>query len=135
MSEKQSWLKTFGLYLKSLIQPDYGEIPHAERVRSFVKFVFDFIRNLLIVGVLKYFATKTESKVIGLIAEITFLLLIVYCMSYVTVWTLRPFHPLKTNTLRWAEAIIGFVVFVILWLVMRALLTTAVDELAKANAR
>jgi len=131
-----SWLKTIGSYFKALIQPDYGEIPHAERARSLAKWVFDFLRNLLIVGVLKYFAVKTESTAINLVADIAFLFFWVYCFSYLSIWSVYPFHFLKNKFLaNLLDATANIMVFIFLYLVTLDLLTTVVNELAKANVR
>ena len=51
----------------------------------------------MVVGVLHYLSRKGQSTVLKIIAETASVLLIIYCVTYVSSWRLRLFHPLANR--------------------------------------
>jgi hypothetical protein len=70
----------------------------------------------MIAGVLKYLSDRSGSWVLWIASEIAFLALLMYCLSYVNTWMLRPFHFLKNQKLGFAlDAIITLLIVIPLW--------------------
>ena len=86
-------------YMQQLFQPS-GDLDTgaAEVTRRWTKWLFDFTRNVMIVGVIKYVADKSGSWMLYafyLIASGGLLAYIYSYMSYMQVWRFRPFSFLS----------------------------------------
>jgi hypothetical protein len=62
-------------------------------IQNFTKSAFDLLKNAMAVGVLRYLALKGQSTLLKVISETASMLLIIYCVTYVSSWRLRLFHP------------------------------------------
>src|ERR1700730_11516254 len=68
-----------------------NEVVVAGKVRAVCKWVLDFLRNLMIVGILQYFARRSDRFVLSLIANIGLLALVGYTISFLHVFSLNLF--------------------------------------------
>src|SRR5262245_20264747 len=66
-------------------------------IQNFTRSALDLINKAIVVGVLHYLARKGQSTLMTIIAETASMLLVVYCITYVSSWRLRLFHPLANR--------------------------------------
>lgn len=67
-----------------------------EALNAFTKWILDLIKNAGAVGVLQYFADKSQSTSLNVIAKIALFALFAYCISY-SRFVVRPFYFLKNR--------------------------------------
>ena len=56
---------------------------------DFAKYVFEFLRNVIVVGVLKYFADKSGNTVLLVLYHVASLALFFFILSFIVTWNLR----------------------------------------------
>ena len=97
--------------------------------------VFAFLRNAFICGVLQYLADASGSVTLQIFAIIAYVALAAYCLSYVNVWVLTPFHFVKHKRLGfWLDALVTLAVLLSLGYAILAGTSFAIDEIAKGHA-
>lgn len=111
-----------------------ADLDVAKDIRAFAKWCFDFLRNILIVGLLQYMAQKTHSVTMARIADGALFLLMAYAWSYFFGWGIRPFHFLKNKK---AERIISVICTLVFFgaatFCAMKFIQHAVKEIAAAN--
>jgi hypothetical protein len=78
------------------------------------------------VGILHYLARKGESTVLKIIAETGSMLLIIFCITYVSSWRLRLFHPLANRR-------IGALLDITLWVAISIALLVGVGVTVESS--
>lgn len=58
-------------YFENLVQFHAPSVSTAENIRAVVKWCFDLLRNMLIVGLLQYFAVKSGSYTLRVISNVS----------------------------------------------------------------
>lgn len=87
-----------------------------DKFRPFVKGWMEIVRNALVVGVLIFFARKSNSVLLSLLALFTTVLFGLYCLSYVMLQS-PPYRSQASNRYaRWALNTGSFILIgLILW--------------------
>jgi hypothetical protein len=55
-------------------------------IRPFTRWYFDLLKNALVIAAVSYFAEKTKSKALHLIAEFSLIIFLLYCITYLYAW-------------------------------------------------
>jgi hypothetical protein len=92
-------LTRFETYLAGVFHPIPEERVVAGAIQSFYGWVFPFLRNAFICGVLKYLADASGSMMLQTLAIIAYVVLVGYCLSYIIAGALTPFHFVKYRRL------------------------------------
>jgi hypothetical protein len=92
-------LTRFENYLAGVFHPIPEERVVAGAIQSFYGWVFPFLRNAFICGVLKYLADASGSLTLQALAIIAYVVLVGYCLSYIIAGALTPFHFVKYRRL------------------------------------
>jgi hypothetical protein len=92
-------LTRFENYLAGVFHPIPEEQVVAGAIQSFYGWVFPFLRNAFICGVLKYLADASGSLTLQTLAIIAYVVLVGYCLSYIIAGALTPFHFVKYRRL------------------------------------
>jgi ABC-type proline/glycine betaine transport system permease subunit len=128
-------LARFETYLAGVFHPVPQERVVARAVQSFYDWFFAFLRNAFICGVLQYLADASGSIALQIFAIIAYVTLAGYCLSYVNVWVLTPFHFVKHKRLGfWLDALVTLAVLLSLGYAILAGTSFAIDEIAKGHA-
>jgi hypothetical protein len=105
-------------------------------VRPPVKWLFDPIRNVFILGILKYVANKSGNPVLKDLYQICFALLIAYCLSYTQNFHFRFFHPWwPANWAKVADNLLILAVIVPLTWIIVYMLPIAIEDIAKSQTK
>jgi hypothetical protein len=91
-----TWMQS---YLRGVVRNHKVDDEVTLWIQNFTKSALDLISKAMVVGVLHYLARKGQSTVLKIIAEMASVLLIIYCVTYVSSWRLRLFHPLTNRRL------------------------------------
>ena len=122
-------------YIRGVFQ--YSEKQHAveEFVRSRIKWIFDFVRNMTVVGAILFLGKAAHNPVLENLGYAGCGLLWAYLMTYIEPLSLRPFHPLKNRKLgERLDLAFNLLVFVPGGLLTQYGLITIVNQLAEASA-
>jgi hypothetical protein len=92
-------LTRFEDYLKGALHPIPEEAVVAKTVQSFFSWFFSLLRNALICGLLQYLSDVSGSIPLKLLAIISYIMLATYCLSYINIGVLTPFHFVKHKRL------------------------------------
>ena len=134
-SAANSLLARFETYLAGVFHPVPQERVVAGAIQSFYTWFFAFLRNAFICGVLQYLADASGSVTLQVFAIIAYVALAAYCLSYVNVWVLTPFHFVKHKRLGfWLDAVVTLAVLLSLGYAVLAGTSFAIDEIAKGHA-
>jgi hypothetical protein len=104
-------------------------------VRAATKWWLDIMRNLIVVAVLLYLGTKTNSWPVTVISYVSFGALILYCLTYTTWWFYSPLQRFEGRS--WMirmllSQIANVVALLMFWTVWHGL-TGAVEAISKAQ--
>jgi ABC-type proline/glycine betaine transport system permease subunit len=130
-------LARFETYLAGVFHPVPQERVVAGAIQSFYTWFFAFLRNafICICGVLQYLADASGSVTLQIFAIIAYVALAAYCLSYVNVWVLTPFHFVEHKRLGfWLDALVTLAVLLSLGYAILAGTSFAIDEIAKGHA-
>src|SRR5215475_11856544 len=92
-------LTRFETYLTGVFHPFQEERVVAGVVQSFYSWFFGLLRNTFICGVLQYLADESGSVALQILAIVAYFALAAYCLSYINMWVLTPFHFVKHQRL------------------------------------
>ena len=87
-------------YLAGVFHPSPEERVIAGTIQSFYGWFFALLRNAFICGALQYFAEKSGSMTLQILVIIGYVVLAAYCLSYINLWVLTPFHFVKHKRTR-----------------------------------
>jgi hypothetical protein len=122
-------------YLAGAFHPFPEERVIAGTIQSFSGWFFGLLRNAVICGALRYFADTTGSMLLYILATIGYLVLAVYCFSYMMYGVLTPFHFVKHKQLAsWLDWLVTLAVLLLLGYAIWKGTTFAIDEIAKGHA-
>ena len=124
----------FENYLAGVFHPIPEERIVARAIQSFYGWVFPFLRNAFICGVLKYLADASGSMTLQTLAVIAYGVLVGYCFSYIIAGALTPFHFVKYRRL--GVLLDGLVTLAVLSSLGYAILVGtrfAIDEIARGH--
>ncbi len=122
-------------YLAGVFHPFPHERVVASAIQSFYGWFFAFLRNAFICGVLQYLADASGSTMLQILAIIAYAALAAYCLSYVNMWVLTPFHFVKHKRLGfWLDGLATVAVLLSLGYAILAGTRFAIDEIAKGHA-
>jgi hypothetical protein len=90
--QQESKVDRFSRFVREMVLDSDTEPKTAAYLRTFTKWLFDLLRNILIVGFLFYLAKMTNSIVLRTAAAVADGMLIVYLLSYFNPWVVRPYQ-------------------------------------------
>jgi hypothetical protein len=103
-------------------------------LRELSKWVLDFLRNLIVVGAIKFMATKSDSMWLTGLSWVSYGALYIYLFTYLQYWSPR----LDIGKNKWIQGVLyftlslGLVVFVT---VTNVAFTNVIDQVAKVQAK
>ena len=125
---------------KQLVEPapahDLFASSQAEILRGLTKWFFEFLRNVMILGIIKFVADQSGDPVLYGLYVLATAMLLFYILTYIHSWRLRPFAFLGDGGMAKSLdfAISGALAGLLVGLSIMAL-DIAVNEIAKAQAR
>ena len=127
-------LTGFERYLAGVFHPIPEERLVTGAIQSVYNWFFPFLRNAFICGVLQYLADASGSVMLKALAVVAYLALLAYCLSYVNMWVLTPFHFVKHKWVAfWLDALVTLAVLLALGYAVWAGTSFAIDEIAKGH--
>ena len=127
-------LAGFERYLAGVFHPIPEERLVTGAIQSVYNWFFPFLRNAFICGVLQYLADASGSVTLRALAVVAYLALLAYCLSYVNMWVLTPFHFVKHKWVAfWLDALVTLTVLLLLGYAVWAGTSFAIDEIAKGH--
>jgi hypothetical protein len=128
-------LAGFESYLAGIFHPLPEERVVTGAIQSVYNWFFPFLRNAFICGVLQYLADASGSVMLQALAIVAYVALAAYCLSYVNMWVLTPFHFVKHKRLAFfLDALVTLAVLLSLGYAVLAGTRFAIDEIAKGHA-
>ena len=125
----------FETYLAGIFHPIPEERVVAGLIQSFYGWFFPFLRNAFICGVLQYLADASGSVTLQIFAIIAYVALATYCLSYVNMWAVTPFHFVKHRRLgRLLDGLATLTILLSLGYAILAGTQFAIDEIARGHA-
>jgi len=122
-------------YLAGIFHPLPEERVVTGAIQSVYNWFFPFLRNAFICGVLQYLADASGSVMLQVLAIIAYAALAAYCLSYVNMWVLTPFHFVKHKRLAFSlDAVVTLAVLLSLGYAVLAGTRFAIDEIAMGHA-
>jgi hypothetical protein len=122
-------------YLAGVFHPLPEERVVTGAIQSVYGWFFPFLRNAFICGVLQYLADASGSVMLQVLAIIAYVALAAYCLSYVNMWVLTPFHFVRHKRLAFfLDALVTLAVLLSLGYAVLAGTRFAIDEIAKGHA-
>jgi len=122
-------------YLAGIFHPVPEERVVTGAIQSVYNWFFPFLRNAFICGVLQYLADASGSVMLQALAIVAYAALAAYCLSYVNMWVLTPFHFVKHKRLAFfLDAVVTLAVLLSLGYAVLAGTRFAIDEIAKGHA-
>ena len=101
-------------------------------IQNFTKSALDLISKAMVVGILHYLARKGQSTLLKVIAETASMLLIVYCITYVSSWRLRLFHPLANRRVgAFLDIVVGVGISIALLIGVSVAVESSVHEIGQ----
>ena len=128
-------LVRFENYLAGVFHPLPQERVVAGIIQSFYGWFFPFLRNAFICGVLQYLADASGSVTLQIFAIVAYVALAAYCLSYVNMWAVTPFHFVKHKRLAfWLDGLVTLAVLLALGYAILAGTLFGINEIAKGHA-
>ena len=122
-------------YLAGVFHPIPQERVVTGAIQSFYGWFFPFLRNAFICGVLQYLADASGSMTLQVLAIVAYVALAAYCLSYINIWVLTPFHFVKHKRLAFLlDGLVTLAVLLSLGYAILAGTSFAIDEIAKGHA-
>jgi hypothetical protein len=135
-SERRIAMKTAGEILGSIVEPSVGELAGGQRIRERTKWLFDFVRNIMILGVLRYVSDRMGGWGVWIIYQTCFGIFVGYIVSY---WWDRDVRVFRWLPWQRTGAILDFmlnvIIAVVIWFQANAILTNIVRDIAAAQMK
>lgn len=100
-------------YIRNCVSRDETASSLAVPTRALIRWLFDLLRNLMILGFLLFIAQKTASETLAKVVYLALGLLYVYLWSYINPWRFHPFYFVKNRS---AERVLNIVAALIVGL-------------------
>jgi hypothetical protein len=122
-------------WYKRLFEARETDVFTSKLIRDGSKWVLDLLRNIIIVGVLQYLATKSDSIWMKGISALAYAALVAYCVSYLQWFSARA--DIGRNKFVGLAVSLGLTILVsgILITGMQLGLAKIVEEIAKAQVK
>jgi hypothetical protein len=121
----------FQTYIQKAIGIHSGARSAAQVVRRLVKWIFDFLRNVMIAGLILYLGIKNHNETLKNFSYGAIALLFVYLWSYLDFWLLSPFHGMQNVKIaRVLNGAVQLVIIVGLSVISLVLITKLIEEIA-----
>ncbi len=128
-------LTRFETYLAGVFHPIPEERVVTGAIQSFYGWFFPFLRNAFICGVLQYLADASGSVTLQIFAIVAYVALAAYCLSYINVWAVTPFHFVKHKRLALVlDGLVTLAVLLALGYAIFAGTLYGINEIAKGHA-
>jgi hypothetical protein len=122
-------------YLAGVFHPLPQERVVTGAIQSVYAWFFPFLRNAFICGVLQYLADASGSVTLQALAIVAYAALAAYCLSYINMWVLTPFHFVRHKRLAFLlDALVTLAVLLSLGYAILAGTRFAIDEIARGHA-
>lgn len=122
-------------YLTGVFRPIPQERIVAGMIQSFYAWFFAILRNAFICGVLRYLADVSKSPTLKALADVAYFVLAAYCLSYINMWVLTPFHFVKYKRLGLLlDGLVTLIVLLALWYAILWGIPFAIGEIASGHA-
>src|SRR5687768_17045967 len=109
---------------------------YGDRIRDFAKWWFDLLKNILVVATLWVLGRKTENPYLVSLALLSYLVLLVHCVSYAHSWRLNAVWGIRNPRGReLVRSLLASAIFFVLLMVVQVGLSTAVDEIVSGQVR
>jgi hypothetical protein len=106
----------------------------AKTMRDFSKWILDLLRNIIIVAVIQYMETRTDSVWVKAASFVSYGALFMYCGSYILGWTARSDMG-KSGFARGAIYTIVSFVLVLVLIAANITISHVVNDVAKLQGR
>ena len=124
----------FSRYFNLVLQTREGQVELWQLVSNFSKWFFELLRNLVLVGGLKYFYEKSGSAVLFYLHELALVVLFFYCLSYADQWYVNLFGFLEDKRrAHWLNRTVNFGIAVALFFAIRWGVSVIVAEISHAQ--
>ena len=80
------------------------DLKRVVEMRAFTKWLFDVVKNVLVVGGVLAVAKKTDDLLFTICGQVLLAFITVYCLSYLMTWYYNPFHGIKRKRLSFVLA-------------------------------
>ncbi|MGJ4890765.1 hypothetical protein ACQR1Y_21390 [Bradyrhizobium sp. HKCCYLRH3099] len=132
----QPFEATKGLVGRFLVPSDDIHLPAVTLSRTISKGFFDLIRNLAVIGALKYFADKTGNAYLYWAVQLCFYVMIVWVYSYLIVWKVRLFGYLAWGGFgRFIDALLTLALSTAATLFVFQVVVSIVDAIVKGQIK
>jgi hypothetical protein len=131
------WFARLKAYLSGVVWRHEEPIQKNTRnIRALIRWLFDLVKNILIVGGLKFLAIKSGSVVLSLVGIVAFASIMLYCVTYMQTWQLRLFHPWWPNNLaRASDLLVNLAIVAPIFYIIVYTVPEAIDDIAKAQGK
>src|SRR6266478_8427832 len=100
--DQQGWKsERFSRFLGEMVSFSDSELKTAGYIRALTEWLFDLLRNILMVGFLFYLAKRTNNSILHVAAGVANAMLLVYLLSYLNTWSIHPYqtyYRLRTSS-------------------------------------
>jgi uncharacterized protein YacL len=122
--------------LKRFFEPAHPrEVAFGFLGRDLARIFFEFLRNLVVVGGIRYFSIKTNSTILAVLFIFSIVMLVLFLYSFIVQWDLRIFRQIR-DTPAWgiADFTLGLFVSLALTFFSLAIINNAVTDIANVQA-
>jgi hypothetical protein len=92
IDQQGSKSERFSRFLGEMVSVSDSELKTAGYIRALTKWLFDLLRNILMVGFLFYLAKRTNNSILHVAAYVANAMLLVYLLSYLNTWSIHPYQ-------------------------------------------
>src|SRR6266478_7891616 len=92
IDQRGSKSERFSRFLGEMVSFSDSELKTAGYIRALTEWLFDLLRNILMVGFLFYLAKRTNNSILHVAAAVANAMLLVYLLSYLNTWSIRPYQ-------------------------------------------
>jgi hypothetical protein len=129
--QQESNFDRFSRFLREMVFDSETEPKTVAYLRAFTKWLFDFLRNVLMVGFLFYLAKRTNSTALRTAAAVADAMLIVYLLSYLNTWVVRPYQTVYQLQ---KPSVIDFIIWVVVVVPLAFLVAISIPYVANQIA-
>jgi hypothetical protein len=130
-SKTESKFDRFSRLLREIVPDSDTEPKSAAYLRTFTKWLFALLGNILIVGFLFYLAKRTNSIVLRIAAALADGILIVYLLSYFNPWVVRPYQMFYRLQ---KPSVVDFIIWVVIVVPVAFLVAISIPYVANQIA-
>ncbi len=101
IDQRGSKSERFSRFLGEMVSFSDSELKTAGYIRALTEWLFDLLRNILMVGFLFYLAKRTNNSILHVAAGVANAMLLVYLLSYLNTWSIHPYqtyYRLRTSS-------------------------------------